>query len=380
MICPKCGHQQEESEQCDACGIYFEKFYAAKERMEQLQQQRELAEFEKQNRGLPIKSLAIIFAVIAVGAVIFSGKEEPADSTVATISEQTSDTSEKSDIKGIKARLFKSNTPRNKIEESRNATVFITTAWGAIGSGFMVSNDCWVVTNRHVMELNVDKETASGLSSPQYAQIISMEVMKARMELSQMINEYQILVRTQGESAESTQLLNEIELKQEQIEDLPKQIESDMISEIKKIKREGDRKGYTVSLVDETSFTIRDVKYSKKYDLALFKLPANDCPHLVTSSNDNLEQGSRLYTIGNPSGLGYTVTSGIFSGYTKIDDQQVIQTDAPINPGNSGGPLITSDGHVVGINTSILDRTEGIGFAIPIGAVKSEFGRYLKNL
>ncbi len=91
------------------------------------------------------------------------------------------------------------------------------------------------------------------------------------------------------------------------------------------------------------------------------------------NSDNNLQQGTQLYTIGSPSRLGYTVTAGIFSGYRVFDEHQFLQTDAPINPGNSGGPLITSDGNVVGINTMILRDTEGIGFAIPAKVLFEEF-------
>ena len=68
------------------------------------------------------------------------------------------------------------------------------------------------------------------------------------------------------------------------------------------------------------------------------------------------------------------MTSGIFSGYTRVGDEDMLQTDAPINPGNSGGPLIDENGHIVGINTSIARKSEGIGFAIPINVALTEFG------
>jgi S1-C subfamily serine protease len=84
-----------------------------------------------------------------------------------------------------------------------------------------------------------------------------------------------------------------------------------------------------------------------------------------------------VYTIGSPSGLRHTVTSGVISGFRERDGQSFIQTDAPINPGNSGGPLVDENGRVLGINTMILRDTQGIGFAIPIQAVREEFGLYI---
>jgi S1-C subfamily serine protease len=67
------------------------------------------------------------------------------------------------------------------------------------------------------------------------------------------------------------------------------------------------------------------------------------------------------------------VTAGIVSGYRRYRDSTVIQTDAPINPGNSGGPLIDTRGRAIGVNTMILQNTEGIGFAIAIEEVWDEF-------
>jgi S1-C subfamily serine protease len=83
--------------------------------------------------------------------------------------------------------------------------------------------------------------------------------------------------------------------------------------------------------------------------------------------------GARLYTVGSPLGLAYTVTSGIFSGERQLGTQRLLQTDAPINPGNSGGPLLNEAGMVVGINTMGVRGAQGLGFAIPIEAALQEF-------
>jgi serine protease Do len=125
--------------------------------------------------------------------------------------------------------------------------------------------------------------------------------------------------------------------------------------------------------VDGTEFSALHAEYADNRDLALFRLPADHCPHLMPGSSGSLAQGERLYTIGNPSGLAYSVTSGIFSGNRGAGAERFLQTDAPINPGNSGGPLIRENGQVVGINTLVLRGTTGIGFAIPIEAIYQEF-------
>jgi S1-C subfamily serine protease len=80
-----------------------------------------------------------------------------------------------------------------------------------------------------------------------------------------------------------------------------------------------------------------------------------------------------VYTIGNPSGLAYTVTTGVVSGLREMNGKSYVQTDAPINAGNSGGPLINEQGRVIGINSMVMRGVNGIGFAIPIETMYAEF-------
>jgi hypothetical protein len=133
------------------------------------------------------------------------------------------------------------------------------------------------------------------------------------------------------------------------------------------------RVGFTAKLPDGTKFDSLYATFARDLDLALFKLPTDRCPHISPGRSQGLAFGQRLYTIGNPSGMTYTVTSGVFSGERFDGATRFLQTDAPINPGNSGGPLITEDGRVVGVNTMVLRNTQGIGFALPIEAVLGAF-------
>jgi serine protease Do len=117
----------------------------------------------------------------------------------------------------------------------------------------------------------------------------------------------------------------------------------------------------------------------EKADVAVLKIDAAGLPAVTLGDSDQLEVGDTVLAIGNPFGVGMTVTHGIVSalgrGGLGIEDyEDFIQTDAPINPGNSGGALLDSDGRLIGINTAILSRTggsNGIGFAIPIKQVQS---------
>ncbi|WP_434042037.1 MULTISPECIES: Do family serine endopeptidase [Sorangium] len=133
--------------------------------------------------------------------------------------------------------------------------------------------------------------------------------------------------------------------------------------------------GVRVRLADEREFEAEVVGRDPKLDLALLRLKgANGLPVAPLGTSEQLRVGEHVLAVGNPFGLGHTVTLGIVSakaraiGAGPYDD--FIQTDASINPGNSGGPLFNWRGEVVGINTAIRAGANGIGFAIPIDALK----------
>jgi serine protease Do len=113
-----------------------------------------------------------------------------------------------------------------------------------------------------------------------------------------------------------------------------------------------------------------------KTDIALIKVESNEKLFaLPLGDSDNLRPGEWVIAIGNPFGLGHTVTAGIVSAKHRVIGQgsydDYIQTDAAINPGNSGGPLLNLRGEVVGINTAINPRANTIGFAVPINMAKA---------
>ena len=135
-----------------------------------------------------------------------------------------------------------------------------------------------------------------------------------------------------------------------------------------------------VVLSDRREFKARLVLRDERSDLALLKIDAEGrLPYLEIGDSDALEVGDIVLAIGNPFGVGQTVTQGIVSatartGIGKNNYQFFIQTDAAINPGNSGGALVDMKGRLVGINTMIFSRSggsNGIGFAIPANLVKT---------
>ncbi|SFM73040.1 DegQ family serine endoprotease [Thermodesulforhabdus norvegica] len=132
----------------------------------------------------------------------------------------------------------------------------------------------------------------------------------------------------------------------------------------------------TIKLDSGREYEAKIVGRDPKTDLALIKVkPDKDFPDpAVLGDSDELRVGDWVIAVGNPFGLGHTVTAGIISAKGRVigagpyDD--FLQTDAAINPGNSGGPLFNLKGEVVGINTAIVARGQGIGFAIPINMAK----------
>jgi len=133
-----------------------------------------------------------------------------------------------------------------------------------------------------------------------------------------------------------------------------------------------------VMLKDGRSFEGRVLGTDPVTDVAVVRIEATELPTVVLGDSDKLKPGEWAIAIGNPLGLDSTVTAGIISatGRTSqeigVPDKRVgfVQTDAAINPGNSGGPLVNARGEVIGVNTAIIGRAQGLGFAIPINTAK----------
>jgi serine protease Do len=142
-----------------------------------------------------------------------------------------------------------------------------------------------------------------------------------------------------------------------------------------------------VALQDGREFTAKVVGRDPKTDVAVVHIDAKDLPAVPLADSDKVEVGDVVLAIGNPFGIGQTVTTGIVSatgraGATGLDYEDFIQTDAAINPGNSGGALVDTDGRLVGINTAILSRSggnQGIGFAIPTNLARDVMEDLVKN-
>ncbi|RPI78728.1 MAG: hypothetical protein EHM45_05520 [Desulfobacteraceae bacterium] len=410
MKCPKCGLDQKNNVECQACGVIFAKYL-------QLQQKKQSSvrtappdynpeTSGSKNRPLYVPVLIGLTTFVLVAGIflllfkntLFPQKNEPPLMETRSDSPEISDTplaatdsgsapvdpvpplgaptgiSEPQSasppappsLSGIEKKLAAYAHPENIVEKAGLATVFIDTGWG-VGSGFFIDKTCYVITNRHVIQID-DKELKEFKKNLEEAE----RVIKHNEGV---IEEQKKYCRDASFANRNQYFCQQIDSREQELKEMKERYEKNSAI-VDKI----DRGLYDikVSLIDGTEYFASIIVKSQKYDLALLKISDSGCPCLKPGDPKKLEQGKRVYTIGSPMGLKYTVTSGVVSGMRKIEDVVYIQTDAAINPGNSGGPLLNEAGEVIGINTLVARYAQGIGFATPISAVLEEFSPYIQ--
>ncbi|WP_417393633.1 Do family serine endopeptidase, partial [Gimesia sp.] len=141
-----------------------------------------------------------------------------------------------------------------------------------------------------------------------------------------------------------------------------------------------------VTLNDGREFTADDIRTDPRSDVAVIHIDAPDLQAIPLGDSSKMEIGDWVLAIGNPFGIGMSVTNGIISAKSRgpgINDREdYLQTDAAINPGNSGGPLLNLRGEVIGINTAISSRSggyDGVGFAVPVNMARWVSGQLIDN-
>jgi serine protease Do len=143
-----------------------------------------------------------------------------------------------------------------------------------------------------------------------------------------------------------------------------------------------------VTFADKRQLEAKVIGTDPKTDIAVLKVQGSGFPNITIGDSSKVQVGDYALAIGDPFGVGQTVTMGIVSAMNRgnlgIEDyEEFIQTDAPINPGNSGGALVNDRGELIGINTAILSHgsggNEGIGFAIPVNLARDVMGQILEH-
>ena len=290
--------------------------------------------------------------------------------------------------------------PRTPVERANLAVVSITTSAG-FGSGFFISADGLIVTNRHVVRGSEDNtKKIKGRIKESWKQLDQwkekLDSEKKRIDrfarkLNESRKDLQKTVRENGARVDRDRL-KEAERSLREKEDYLRDWRADYTNRLQKYKenrRDLTRKSedfhrknkdlsqqsrFRITLADGSEKSALLYRVSNDFDLALLKLNGYRTPFLPAADGGKLALGQRVFAIGSPLQLKNSVTSGVISNFR----DRYIQTNAEIYPGNSGGPLVTENGQVLGVNTMkmITEKFEGLGFAIAISYVTKEFSEY----
>ena len=372
--CPKCSSKLTNKVECTSCGLIFDKYFQAEARRK-AQAEKDAEKKERFRKHVLVALSGLILAGIAAAAFLFWVRTDvpPVTKQDASLTDNSRDgveqDAEHPDVqkpKDIGVIGKGGDGDKQFIQNAINATVTVETPWGAVGSGFFI-NENSLVTNRHVAEFNIKD-----------FDVFRKKVAKGREEANleaDAIKELKQKLDGMPDGPNRTQVFNLIHEKEAGLNNYLSQLQK-AEKEVADMDEKRSSQDIKIILADGSEHSVSTILLSDAHDLALLKVYGVNTAILRPNKNGrHLEQGDTVFTIGSPSGLRNTVTSGIFSGYRKAagNDDIYLQIDAPINPGNSGGPLIDGHGNVYGVNTMILTNTEGLGFAIPIEAVFDDF-------
>lgn len=382
ITCPKCGHQQTNAIECEACGLLFRKYAQAQERNKPpVMAEDNTAATGKRSQLPMLTGAALLLIALSAGVTWFmlQGRltKQPAVAQQVPMpqaQEQSPATVTPQPAAEGQAQRQPTQPPPQTVQEQKTAATIERAKDGTVaietplvkGSGFFIT-DSTIVTNKHVIAPDKNQVTEVRRQVETGRKLIDLEQQKlaeARQRLAQMAN---------GPTRQQLVIL--LQEKERQLaEILPRQQEAE--AQLKKMEQRTSTSDIKIFFADGSESSASSTQISPNRDLALITLYTSKAVVLQPAGKaGSLHQGDRVYAIGNPVGLRNTVTAGIFSGYRqhKETGEVMLQTDAAINPGNSGGPLIDEQGRVHGINTLGGRTTEGIGFAIPIEEVFKEF-------
>lgn len=369
--CPKCGHQQEGREECAVCGLLFHRFEQVRDRRQEQSRQEDTrpAPGGRGYGSLVVAALVLVVLTASLTAYFLAGRHQgPAPVPPQSPPDQAAVSAVSPPPASVRPAPLPSApvvVKASPIEQAKNATVAIETPWGK-GSGFFIS-ETTIVTNKHVVapdRSHLDKERQKLATSRKLISLEQEKITDLRRRLQQMADgpsRRQLIIIIQESEKELARVL-------------PLQAEGE--ARLKAMERPLATADIKIFLADGSEHTAQSSRVSPERDLALLSLYSVQPAILQPAPQGRvLNQGDKVYTVGNPVGLRNTVTAGVFSGYRQHQESKevLLQTDAPINPGNSGGPLIDEHGLVHGVNTMIWRNTQGIGFAIPIRTVLEEF-------
>ena len=333
--------------------------------------------------------------------------DKPPDGRKKTTTEQkTKDKATVSETKdktatyeSIQERLYEKYKPISAIERASIAVVKVKNPLSE-GSGFFVTDDGYILTNKHVVkptetkewkdleekakETKEDYNEADRILRKELARLKRME--NALKEYKKAIDEANEGHSKRMATSEYNVYLGRYREHKSKYLDVKREYETKKRA-YEKARREFNiqsssaylRRNFDIILKDETKLTARLIDTNDDNDIALLKIDLYKTPFIQPAKTESLRQGMKIYSIGSPLRMRDVVTTGIVSG---TRDKYII-TDSTILPGSSGGPLVNDEGKVLGINSMRISQKEGgegFGLAIPIHIAIEEFGKHLGNI
>jgi len=314
----------------------------------------------------------------------------PKNKSTTAVATSSSSQAAKADLLDDLQQKFK---PVSKVDEATLAVVTVKTSGGS-GSGFFVTADGYIITNRHVVR------PATSSQSKDVEELLARrkeQLADYKLDLEDDAERLKDARRNIDENREYMKSGRASASQKSQYDRYVKRYQKNKrqhdanTSQFRKLEREYKKAksefGFSTSLSNfSRNFTIRLkggktlkarlVKISKDYDLALLKLDNYTTPFLTLSAGQHPRQGTRVFAIGSPLGITDSLTSGIITKSAR----DYLFTDTRILPGNSGGPLIDAEGNVIGVNTAVISpnqQVDGLGVAIYAARIRGEFARDL---
>jgi len=299
-------------------------------------------------------------------------------------------------LRDLEKELHEKYHPENDVDAASMATVTVTSSIGT-GSGFFISDNGYLLTNRHVIRGDERQAKAFGEAIEYIDGQVEIAEEDFEIREKQLVREKAILDEmkaaivklparhSQKEGFEKRYharldyyqaLKKDFERKKAQFKHGKNKYRTEKTDYENQQAVAGVNRNFQITLKNKEILYAYLVRASNDHDLSLLKVDGCKTPFIYPAERNSVAQRQKVWAIGSPLNIADTMKDGTVSGFT----DEFIQTNAQIYPGNSGGPLVNEKGQVIGINTlkELTRNFEGMGMAIPIDTALNEFARELR--